>query len=231
MMLKEISIIIPAYNEEKRIKNTLNSLYKVFGDYIKILVISNGSIDNTINILKKENKKHPNLKFLDFPNKLGKGGAILEGLKIVNENYIGFIDADDAFDLEYIKKILNKLNDYDCIIASKWKGRNFFQIDEPFLRKILSRVWNLLAKIFLGLNYTDTQAGAKFFRKEAIDKIGFNFISKGFAFDIELLNKIKRKKFRIKEIYVPSKFIEGSTFSLKYCPYMLIDLIKIWLSR
>src|SRR3989344_7358611 len=176
MMLKEISIIIPAYNEEKRIKNTLNSLYKVFGDYIKILVISNGSIDNTINILKKENKKHPNLKFLDFPNKLGKGGAILEGLKIVNENYIGFIDADDAFDLEYIKKILNKLNDYDCIIASKWKGRNFFQIDEPFLRKILSRVWNLLAKIFLGLNYTDTQAGAKFFRKEAIDKIGFNFI-------------------------------------------------------
>jgi len=230
-MLKKISIVIPAYNEEKRIKKTLNSLYNVFGSDAEILVVSNGSIDDTINILKKEKKKHSNLEFLDFSNKLGKGGAILEGLKIANGDYIGFIDADDAFDLEYIKKILNELNNYDCIIASKWKERNFFQIDEPFLRKFLSRVWNILARIFLNLHYKDTQGGAKFFKKEVKDAIGFDFITKSFAFDIELLNKIKEKKFKIKEIYIPSKFIEGSTFSLKCCPSMFKDLIKIWWSK
>ena len=228
-MSKKISIIIPAYNEEKRIKNTLNSLYNIFRNDVKILVVSNGSSDKTIDILKEEKKKNSNLEFLDFPKKLGKGGAILEGLKVVGTEYIGFIDADDAFDLNYIKKVLNEFNEYDCIIASKWKERNFFQVDEPFLRKILSRSWNVLVRIFLGLNYRDTQAGAKFFKKEVIGKIGFNFISKGFAFDIELLKKFKKNNFIIKEIYVPSKFIGGSTFSLKYCPGMLKDLIKIWL--
>ena len=227
-MSKKISIIIPAYNEEKRIKNTLNSLYNIFRNDVKILVVSNGSSDKTIDILKEEKKKNSNLEFLDFPKKLGKGGAILEGLKVVGTEYIGFIDADDAFDLNYIKKVLNEFNEYDCIIASKWKERNFFQVDEPFLRKILSRSWNVLVRIFLGLNYRDTQAGAKFFKKEVIDKIGFNFISKGFAFDTELLKKIKKNNFIIKEIYVPSKFVSGSTFSLKHCPSMFRDLLRVW---
>ncbi len=230
-MPKKISIIIPAYNEEKRIGKTLNSLYKTFRDDNKILVVSNGSSDNTVEILKEEKKKYPNLEFLDFPDKLGKGGAILEGLKKTDSEYIGFIDADDAFDLNYIKKILNELNGYDCIIASKWKDRNFFQVDEPPLRKILSRGWNFLVRFFLGLHYKDTQAGAKFFKKKVKDEIGFDFISKGFAFDIELLKKIKRKGFNIKEVYIPSRFTKGSTFSLKHCPYMFKDLLKIWWSK
>lgn len=225
------TLIIPAYNEGLRIKNSLDSLYKVFGNSIKILVVSNGSIDNTIDILKKEKEKHPNLNFLDFPDKLGKGGAILEGLKVTNTKYVGFIDADDAFELDSIKRILKEFNNSDCIIASKWEGRKFSQVDEPFLRKILSRIWNVLVKIFLGLNYRDTQAGAKFFKKEVIDKVGFKFISKGFAFDTELLKKIKKNNFIIKEIYVPSKFIKGSTFSLKHCPSMFKDLIKVWWSK
>src|SRR3989344_4608254 len=115
------TLIIPAYNEGLRIKNSLDSLYKIFGNNIKILVVSNGSMDNTIDILKKEKEKHSNLNFLDFPDKLGKGGAILEGLKVANTKYVGFIDADDAFELEYIKKILNEFDNFDCIIASKWK--------------------------------------------------------------------------------------------------------------
>ena len=157
------TLIIPAYNEGLRIKNSLDSLYKVFGNSIKILVVSNGSIDNTIEILKKEKEKHSNLNFLEFPDKLGKGGAILEGFKISKTKYIGFIDADDAFELVDIKKILDNFDNFDCIIASKWKGRNFFQVDEPFLRKIFSRGWNVLVRIYLGLNYKDTQAGAKNF--------------------------------------------------------------------
>ena len=168
---------------------------------------------------------------MDFSEKLGKGGAILEGMKIADGDWIGFIDADDAFDLKYLKTQLLSLDNYDCIIASKWKGRNIFQVNEPIIRKILSRGWNILVRVLLNLNYYDTQAGAKFFKKEVKDNIGDDFISKGFAFDVELLNKIKKNNFSIKEIYVPSKFIPGSTFKLRHCKQMFKDLLKIWRSK
>jgi len=226
--MTKISIIIPAYNEEKRIKGTLDNLLKVFGD-AEIMVVSNGSKDKTIEILEEYKSKNINLDYLDFSDKLGKGGAIVEGLKKVDGDWIGFIDADDAFDLNEIKKILEINSNFDCIIASKWKGKNIFQVNEPFLRKVMSRGWNILVKVFLGLYYRDTQAGAKFFKNKVKESIGLDFISKGFAFDVELLNKIKSKGFSIKEVYIPSKFVEGSTFSLKYCGNMFKDFIRIHL--
>src|SRR3989344_6029767 len=223
--MKNLSIIIPAYNEEKRISSVLESLIRCFGDNVNVLVISNGSKDDTIKILKGWKTRHKNFNFLEFSEKLGKGGAIIECLKVVNSDFIGFIDADDAFDLSYIKKILDESHDkFDCIIASKWKGINFFQVDEPSLRKILSRIWNILVRILLNLKYEDTQAGAKFFKKQVKNTIGFSFISKGFAFDTELLSKIEDNKFHIEEIYVPSKHIEGSTFKIQHCSVMLKDL-------
>ena len=228
--MTNISIIVPAYNEGKRIESTLNSLFLVFPEE-EIIVVSNGSFDNTIEILKRWNEKHSNFKYLEFSEKLGKGGAIIEGLKISKGNLIGFIDADDAFDLDYLKNSVYQLSEYDSIIASKWKNRNIFEVNEPFIRKILSRGWNLLVRILLGLNFKDTQAGAKFFTIEVKNKIKYNFISKGFAFDIELLYKIKRNNFKIKEIYVPSRFIEGSTFKLRHCKRMFFDLLKIWWSK
>lgn len=227
--MKNLSIIIPAYNEGKRINSVLESLLRCFGNNINVLVVSNGSKDDTVKALRDWKVRHKNFDFLEFPEKLGKGGAIIAGLKIVDSDFIGFIDADDAFDLDHIKKLLDEsYGKFDCIIASKWKGRNFFQVDEPNLRKILSRVWNILVKILLRLDYKDTQAGAKFFKKQVKDAIGSDFISKGFAFDVELLNKIRKNKFRIEEIYVPSKYIVGSTFKIRHCSVMFKDLIKIW---
>ena len=225
--MSKISIIIPAHNEGKRIESTLNSLHSTFPGE-EIIVVSNGSTDNTIEILKSWKEKYAGLKYLEFSDKLGKGGAIVEGLKLANNEIVGFIDADDAFDLNFIKNYLVELNNYDCLIASKWKDKNIFQVNEPLLRKILSRVWNLLVRILLNLNYYDTQAGAKFFKLEVCKKIESKFTSKGFAFDVELLYKIRRNKFKIKEIYVPSRYIPGSTFRLKHCKNMFKDLLKIW---
>jgi glycosyltransferase involved in cell wall biosynthesis len=227
--MTKISIIVPAYNEGKRIESTLNSLFLNFPKG-EIIVVSNGSKDDTIEILRRWKDKNPNLIYLDFPEKLGKGGAIIQGLKIAKGDWIGFIDADDAFDLNYLKNLLQSLSNYDCIIASKWIGKNIFEVNEPLIRKILSRAWNLLVRMLLGLNYKDTQAGAKFFKSEVNKKIGHDFISKGFAFDVELLKKIKRNNFKIKEVYIPSRFIEGSTFRLKHCKTMFKDSLRIWWS-
>tara|TARA_Y100000310_G_scaffold345815_1_gene470393 strand:- start:7891 stop:8598 length:708 start_codon:yes stop_codon:yes gene_type:complete len=226
--MSELTLVIPAYNEEARIKSTLESLQKVFGKNIKIMVVSNGSSDSTIEILEEWKTIHKNLDYLDFSEKLGKGGAILEGLKIVKDNYIGYIDADDAFDLNAIKEILKFLKDYDVVIASKWRNKNLSKVNEPLLRKLLSRGWNLLVRILLGLNFKDTQAGAKFFKGNVLDNIDKDFICKDFAFDVELLWKLKDKGYKIKECYVPTIHREGSTFKAIHGFYMFTSLVKFW---
>lgn len=231
----EISLIIPAYNEELRIERTIisyvTSLKERFKDF-EILVILNGCRDNTLEVVQELQKKYPKyIRYKNYEEAIGKGGAIIEGLKYSQGGIIGFIDADDAFDVKEIIKLVKLLKFHDCVIASKWQNKSFIGVTEPFTRKFFSRGWNLLVRIFLGLNFNDTQAGAKFLRKNVKDAIGYDFICKQFAFDAEFLSKIKRKGFHIKEIYIPSKHIKGSTFKLKYSFQMFFDLMKVWGSR
>jgi len=231
----ELSLIIPAYNEELRIERTIISyvtnLKERFKDF-EILVILNGCKDNTLEVVKELQKKYPEyVKYKNYEEAIGKGGAIVEGLKISQGDIIGFVDADDAFDVQEIIKIIGLLDENDCVIASKWKDKSFTKVTEPFTRKFFSRGWNLLVRTTLGLNFKDTQAGAKFFKKKVKDAIGDNFICKQFAFDAELLFKIKEKNFKIIELYIHSKHMEGSTFKLKYSLQMFTDLMRIWRSR
>jgi dolichyl-phosphate beta-glucosyltransferase len=228
--MKDWTLVIPAYNEEKRIEQTLESIEKILGKDINVLVVSNGSRDKTVEILSNWEKDHSNFKYSDYREKLGKGGAILKGLFEVGTPFVGFIDADDSFDLYSVKDIINNF-DSDVVIASKWYGKDFFRVSEPFLRKAASRGWNLLARIFLGLKFKDTQAGAKFFKKELFDRIDKNFICNGFSFDTELLYKFNKEKVRIKEVYVKTIHREGSTFAYKQIIPMFKDILKLWWSK
>ena len=220
--MKDLTIVVPAYNEEKRIKKALNSIKTFFSDS-KVIVVSNGSRDHTVDILKDWCKSNKNFSYLEFEEKLGKGGAIIKGFQKADSKFIGLLDADDSFDLAKVKKMVKELKDYDCVIASKWKGRNIFQIDEPFTRKVLSRVWNKLVKYHLGIDYRDTQAGAKFLRRDALDIN--NFVCGDFSFDAELLYRLKGKK--VLEYYIPSKHVDGSTFTYKQGISMLKNIMRL----
>lgn len=222
----KLSIIIPAYNEEKTIPPFLKKLYKDFRES-EIIVVCNGCTDNTYEVVKS--LKLPNVIVLNFTEKIGKGGAILEGFKIAKNNYIGFIDADGSFNSNDIKKIIEHLKENDCVTASKWKDKNFFKVQSKFGRKIGSRVWNFLVRLFLGLDIRDTQAGLKFLKKHVYDSISHDFICQGFEFDVELLFKIKQKGFNIKEIRIDPKLINKTTFSFKNTPLMFVNLIRLWL--
>jgi dolichol-phosphate mannosyltransferase len=220
--MKDLSIVIPAYNEEKRIGRTLKSLSEKFNDS-EIIVVSNGSKDKTVEVVEEFCKKNKNFSCLVFPEKLGKGGATIEGFKKASRNLVGFLDADDSFYLEDIKKMISELKNYDGVIASKWLGQNMFTVDEPFIRKSASRVWNLLVRLILGLKYRDTQGGAKFFRREKLDLR--EFICKDYSFDVEILYRLRSSK--IFEMYVPSKFQIGSKFGYKSAFSMFRNLLKL----
>jgi len=217
------SIIVPAHNEEKNIKNFLIALSKKIKNS-EIIVVCNGCTDRTVEIAR--NIKRKNIKQIVL-REAAKGTAIIKGLRIAKGDRIGFVDADGAFSADDVARIAKE--NADCIIASKWKGRDFNSVNSSVGRKIGSRVWNFFVRNLLGLNFSDTQAGLKFFRKKVIKSIGYDFICKGFEFDVELLYKIKNSGFRIKEIYVPVKKIGKTTFNASHAPRMFANLIRVWL--
>jgi glycosyltransferase involved in cell wall biosynthesis len=217
------SIVIPAYNEESVIENTLTDLRQLKD--AELIVVCNGCTDRTFEIV--QSLDFSNVICIKIPEK-NKGTAIIEGFKHAKFNIIGFTDADGSFETKYIKRLIRGINGADCVIASKWKGRSFFTVNWPLKRKISSRAWNLLVNTLLNLNIDDTQAGAKFMKKSVYDAIDKDFISRGWEMDVELLYKIKKKGYKIKEIYTPVKPIERiSTFNMKKAPEMFINLIKI----
>lgn len=227
-----ISLVIPAHNESERIIPTLESYSKFFpkiADEFELIVVVNNSTDNTLLKVLEFKKNNHFIKVIDISKKVGKGGALIAGLKAAKYNILGFLDADDAFKLEDLRIILNNINNgiVDVGIASKWKGQSFFEVDEPFMRKLMSRVWNRMVKLFLGLKFLDTQAGAKFFSKTSWDSISKNFIGKGFEFDIDILDRFDKGGFLIKEYFVHNKFKEMSKFGSKYIFPMFINFWRI----
>jgi len=227
--MKKISIVIPACNEEKCIEKTVTDISDNFRN-AQIIVVCNGCTDRTYEVARKT--KRPNVEVVNFHERIGKGGAILEGFKVAAGDIVGFVDADGSFRTEDIQKIVNNLDKYDAVIGSKWEGRGFFEVQSGFMRKIGSRGWNFLAKSLADSDFKDTQAGLKFFRQKVIDHLlKEDFICRGFDFDVELLYKIKKADFKIKEIYVPIEDGGKSTFDMKNSPQMLVNLLKFYFSK
>lgn len=226
---KKVSIVIPAHNEEKRIKDTVTEIADNFRS-AEIIVVCNGCADKTYEVARKI--KRPNVKVVNFHERIGKGGAILEGFKIATGDVVGFVDADGSFRTEDIKKVIDDTKLYDAVIASKWKGKGFFEVQSGFSRKIGSRGWNFLANTIADIDFSDTQAGLKFFTRDVVDMVlKEDFVCRGFDFDVELLYKIKAAGFRIKEIYVSIRDGGKSTFDMRSSPKMFVNLMKFYFSK
>lgn len=226
-----ISVVVPAHNAEKIIESSLNSYINFFSKLYKkyeIIVVANACTDSTIDKAKKISKKLRNIRILEIKRR-GKGRAILVGFEHAKHDIIGFIDADDVFNHQGIKKMLSFLQEYDCVIASKWLGQKFSEVREPFSRKIFAFGWNILTRSLLRLNLKDTQAGCKFLRKEAIRHISKDFICLGWDFDAELLFKLQKKRYKIKEFFIPITIIfKFSVFKLRYIPGMFWHILRVW---
>ena len=195
----KLSIIIPAYNEEKRVGETLDGYTKFFKDKLgkdfEILVILNGCKDDTLSIVKKYDVKFRNIK-----EAIGKGGAIIEGLKMANGDYIGFVDADNATPPRAFYDLYGKINGNDGIIASRWVNGAKIGKKQPILRRIASRCFNILVRLFFDIRVSDTQCGAKLFRKESVKKVVNKLGITNWGFDIDLLYLMKRNGFKVIEI-------------------------------
>ncbi|MEM3871152.1 MAG: glycosyltransferase family 2 protein [Nitrososphaeria archaeon] len=233
--LKEpiISIIIPAYNEEKRICSSLQKLLiylsNNFHDSYEILVVMDGCTNGTSRIVNAFTEHNRRIVQLSYPNRLGKGGAIIEALRYAKGRIIAFIDADFPITLKDFHNIIELTMDYDLVIGSRYcKGATLI-VKENFSRTLLSRGFNVLLKIFFwrlrGIN--DTQCGAKAFRRSVIEKIGKDLFITDFAFDVNLIYSTLRHGLKVKEVGV--KWSHESSGS-KLSTYILIITIKMFIS-
>lgn len=224
-----ISIIVPAYNEEKRIQNMLNPYIDYFFNRYsdcEIIVICDGR-DRTAEIVKSMAAIYARIKLFEYASRLGKGGAIIEGFRKSSGDILGFVDADESVSPYQFEKLLSELKNCDCAIASRRIQGSQILKKQSLRRQILSKVFNLISNGLFILKINDTQCGAKVFKKEVFDAVAPKLESKGFEFDVELLWRIKNEGFSIREIPITWKHTDKSSFSLKYAPIMFMNLLKI----
>jgi glycosyltransferase involved in cell wall biosynthesis len=231
-----ISIIIPAYNEEERIIGRIQSLTryfdKVIGEY-ELLVITDGCTDGTPKIVSEYANDNPKVRLFDFPERLGKGGAIIEGFKLVRGDIIAITDADNSVPPEEIFKLVREAEDHDVVIGSRYTRGSKLPVRETFLRYFLGRSFNALTKLMFWRlrKVNDTQCGAKVLKRSVVKEILGDLFITGFAIDVNLIYSAMRMGFKVKEVGITYTHVEhGSKVSkslVKLMVGMLFSLIKL----
>jgi len=227
-----LSVIVPVHNEENRIARTLDDclLYfsKEYRDNFEIILVLNECADRTQDIVNTYNLKYPQIIAKVFHQRIGKGGAIKEGVQIANGDVILVVDADGSTSPDELHKLLRELRYSDATIGSRWLPGSNIGVKQSFTRRIASRGFNLLVRTLLGLHLADTQCGAKAFKKVPIAEVLKQVGTTNFAFDVELLYRMKRSGYMIKEIPITWEDKAGSKVDLKKAvPSMFLALVKL----
>jgi glycosyltransferase involved in cell wall biosynthesis len=162
-----------------------------------------GAKDRTADVAARYAHRH--VRVLQFPNKLGKGGAVLAGIRVSRYEYVGYLDADGPISPEQMYGLVDYLRDVDCVVASRWLRGASGASAEPLFNRVAGRVWNLLARSLLFLPLRDTQAGAKFFKGPVVRSILRSVTLTNRAFDVDLLYHVRKEGRRVKEVPVQWK--------------------------
>ena len=202
----DLTIIIPVYNEENRIKTTLLTM----ADFIQeenitaeIIVVDDNSHDRTEEIVTKKQKTINNLKLLKLERNFGKGYAIKKGIEVAKGKYILFADADNSTPIEEWNKFVPYFKQgFDVIIGSRYLKGSKIKIRQPRYRMVITKIANFLVKVFLLNDIKDTQCGFKAFTHKAAKEIFSLQKVKRFAFDIEVLAIAQNAGYKIKEVPV-----------------------------
>lgn len=228
-----LSIIIPAYNEERRISSTLDKVLSFLEkqDFAsEIIVVENGSQDRTAEIVREYQHEHPSLH-LFRETRAGKGLAVRRGMVAAKGSYRFICDADLSMPIEELRRFIPpQLEAFDIAIASR-EVSGAVRYDEPVYRHFIGRGFNLLVRMFTGLKIQDTQCGFKCFRAEIVDELFHQQIIDGWTFDVEVLFLAQRRGYRIVEVPIPWYFHPGSRVNIVQDTFtMFCDLIRIRLN-
>ncbi|MCP4139924.1 MAG: glycosyltransferase family 2 protein [Chloroflexi bacterium] len=224
-----LSIIIPAYNEESRLPQTLEQVFAFLAeeDYAaEVIVVENGSSDKTLSLAQALTKKYPDLRVL-HNEKAGKGLAVRTGIFAAKGDYRIFCDADLSMPIEEVRRFIPPNLDSDIVIASR-EVEGAVRYDEPEFRHFTGRIFNLLIRLLALPKLHDTQCGFKCFRADVAEEIFKYQNIEGWAFDVELLFIARMRGYEIIELPIPWYYNDESKINVLRDSFrMFFDLLKI----
>ena len=221
-----VSFVLPAYNEGEFIGDTLQRLDHSFsgnGFRYEILVVDDGSVDNTRSKASEYAAGNGHVRVIGYNKNVGKGFAIKKGFWKTSGDAVIFLDSDSDVDLQQVEQYVKALDFGDIIIGSKWHPDSV--VEAPIVRRLLSRCFNLFARLLTGVRVSDTQTGIKAIRREAFVETFRRLSVKRYAFDVELL--VLAKAFGLRVTELPVKLKVDRLFSLRDGWLMLLDLLGI----
>lgn len=195
-----VSIILPAYNEEKNIEKTLEEVYSFFAareESFEIIVVNDGSSDNTHSVAQKFANNKSEIKIINHEKNLGYGAALNSGFKAARGDLVFFMDSDGQFDIKEYAKLVDILNGYDGVLGYRIKRNDHFG------RIVAAWGWNLLSRLFFRIPYRDIDCAFKLFRRHVLENISIT--STGAGVNLEIIAKSIDKGYRFGQVGVHHK--------------------------
>ncbi|TSC91572.1 MAG: family 2 glycosyl transferase [Parcubacteria group bacterium Licking1014_17] len=229
-----LSVIIPAYNEEKRIEKTLRLVCDYLSrqpyDY-EVIVVNDGSKDGTADAVRKTQVQFPQIILLDNKINQGKGGAVRDGILKANGDLRIFMDADNSTTVEQVENFLPWVKDgYDVIIGSRRIKGAEIAIHQPWHRDFLGAIFRFVVRTIVPVDVEDSQAGFKLFTAKAAAEIFGRLTISRWAFDVEALAIAHRLGFKIKEAPIVWRNYERSHVKFSGMLKMLFEILEIRLN-
>lgn len=199
------SIVVPCYNESARVGSSLDKIVsytQARGWNAEILVVNDGSRDNTADVVSSFAKRHSNIRLIENPGNRGKGYSVKNGVLNAVGEVILFTDADLSSPIEESEKLFGALQaGADVALGSRWLRSELQTYRQPVYRQLLGRMFNLALRLILGLNFKDTQCGFKAFTRNAAQVVFPRQHIDRWGFDPEIL--YLARKFKLRTVEVP----------------------------
>jgi dolichyl-phosphate beta-glucosyltransferase len=221
-----ISLVVPVFNQERKVSHSLKKIKQAvesaFTNY-ELIVVDDGSIDNTLNILRDIEAASERMHTISYTPNRGKGYAVKQGVLYSHGDVVMFLDGDLDISPDSIKDYVEKLRTSDLVIASKRHPESSVKI--PRSRAFLSRVFNLLIRMATGIPQKDTQAGFKVGNGEIMRTIFRNVRVNRYAFDVELFTIASIMHLKVQEMPVIMSI--DRRFNIKEVMKMFVDVARI----
>ncbi len=225
-----LSVVIPAYNEEKRLPETLKKVkaYLEKQSYIsEVLVVNDGSRDRTAAVVSDLVGKWQGFRLIDNKENRGKGVVVKQGMLAANGDWRLYMDADNSTDLSEIEKLWPYIKEYEIIAGSRYLKKDSIKIKQPLIRRIVSRLGNILIRILLGIHSADTQCGFKLFSAKATKAIFPLQTMERWGAEMEVWAIAIKKGYKVKEVAVDWYDAAGSKVRKSAALQTLKELIII----
>lgn len=227
-----ISIVIPAYNESARLGRTLDRVLKFIGQHgwdAELVVVDDGSSDATAEIARGYAQKYEMVRLVQNPRNRGKGHSVRNGVLNARGAIVLFTDADLSSPIEEAPKLIEALDaGADIAIGSRWVRAELQTQRQSVARQVMGRVFNLLLRVLLRLDFKDTQCGFKAFRRSAAKALFPLQKIEGWGFDPEILFLAGRMGFKVSEVPVVWAHDEGTRINpVSDGSKMVLEMMRI----